>query len=102
VRYAAARMGRPRRRKTVVNSQAVEKKPGVVSRLENSLPIASGGREVLGTFPKTAIYCHLLPFWSGKIATSVSIVSFPSLPLEGCRPAGAQADNRERGREEPR
>jgi hypothetical protein len=54
------------------------------------------GREVSGTFPKPAIYCHLLPFWSGKIATSVSIVRFPILPLEGCRPAWAQAENRER------
>jgi hypothetical protein len=28
-------------------------------------------REVSGTFPKTAIYCHLLPFWSCKTATLV-------------------------------
>jgi hypothetical protein len=41
------------------------------------------GREVSETFPKPATYCHLLPFWSGKIATSISIVPFPTLPKEG-------------------
>jgi hypothetical protein len=96
VRYAAPRMGRPRRHKTVVNSQAVESKPGVVSRLENSMSIASGAAGSLGDLPKN---CHLLPstaFWSDKIATSVSIVPFPFLPLERCRPACARAENRER------
>jgi hypothetical protein len=58
VRYAAPRMGRPRRHKTVVNSQAVDSKPGIVSRLENSLSIASGAAGSLGDLPKN---CHLLP-----------------------------------------
>ena len=34
-----------------------------------------------GTFPKTAIYCHLLPFGRRKTATSVSTIHF--LRLEG-------------------
>jgi hypothetical protein len=29
------------------------------------------GRQALEPFPKTAIYCHLLPFWSRKTATTV-------------------------------
>ena len=35
----------------------------------------------LETFPKTATYCHLLPFWSRKTATSVSAVAFLTCPL---------------------
>jgi hypothetical protein len=35
---------------------------GLVGRLQNSLPIASLGARLPETFPKTAIYCHLLPF----------------------------------------
>ena len=45
------------------------------------------GREVLETFPKPATYCHLLPFWGGKIATTVSIVPIPFFPPEDYRPA---------------
>ena len=41
------------------------------------------GRVGCEPFPKTATYCHLLPFWSRKTATSVSTVPFHFLPLEG-------------------
>ena len=41
------------------------------------------GETAAETFPKPAIYCHLLPFRRRKIATLVSTVSFPFLPLEG-------------------
>jgi hypothetical protein len=41
------------------------------------------GEKPLETFPKTATYCHLLPFWSRKTAKSVATVSILILPFEG-------------------
>ncbi len=67
------------RKPTVCGKQIWRRQPSrefVVDRIGR-------GQEVSGTFPKTAIYCHPLPFWSGKIATPVSIVPFGFLSLEG-------------------
>ena len=41
------------------------------------------------TFPKTAIYCHLLPFSRRKTATTVTTVLFFTCPSRACRPAWA-------------
>jgi hypothetical protein len=43
---------------TMVDQQAVESKPGLVSHLKNSLSMASGGAMRLRALPKN---CHLLP-----------------------------------------
>ena len=52
----------------------------VVNRVSGS----SNGSE---TFPKAATYCHLLPYWSRKTATSVSAVAFRTcLPGHVCWP----------------
>ena len=75
---------------------------GFVSHLKNSLSIASCGARRPETFPKTAIYCHLLPFWSRKTATPVSTVSFLPCPRGHAGQPGPRAENRERGQEEPR
>ena len=75
---------------------------GFVSHLKNSLPIASPGASQPETFPKTAIYCHLLPFWSRKTAKPVATVSFRPWARGHAGKPGLQAQNRERGREEPR
>ena len=48
--------------------------------VKNSLSIASRRARRPETFPKTAIYCHLLPFWSRKTATPVATVSFVLAP----------------------
>ena len=57
------------------------------------------GRDVSRTFPKTAIYCHLLPFCRRKTATIDSTVLIHFLPLEsGAGRPGPGAVNRERGR----
>ena len=62
VQGGAPRMGR-RRRKTVVNSQAVENKHGVVSPSREFVVDRIGrGQEASVTFPKAANYCHLLQF----------------------------------------
>ncbi len=51
-----------------------------VSHLKKSLSIASRGARQSETFPKTAIYCHLLPFWSRKVAGPDTTVSSPTWP----------------------
>ena len=83
MRYGAPRMGRPRRHKTFVKSRAVESKPGVVGRLENSLSIASGAGEKSRVpsqkLPPTAIYCH---FGAANRDARYSRL-IRSLPLEG-------------------
>ena len=58
MRYGAPRIGRLRRHNTMVDQQAVESEPGFVSRLKNSLSIASRGARRLGALPEN---CHLLP-----------------------------------------
>ena len=45
-----------------------------VSHLKNSLSYVSREATRIEPFPKTAIYCHLLPFCSRKTDTLVSIV----------------------------
>jgi hypothetical protein len=62
----------------MVGQQAAENEHGFVSHLKNSSSIASRGASRPETFPKPAIYCHLLPFWSRKTATAVSTVEFLS------------------------
>ncbi len=47
-----------------------------VWHLNNSSSIRSRGARPAETLPKTAIYCHLLPFCSLKTATAVSTDSF--------------------------
>jgi hypothetical protein len=83
--------------------QAVESKPGFVRHLEKSLSIASGGGEKTRgpsqNLPSAAIYCH---FVAAKLLRSFQLLHFISCPRRACRPAWAQAENRERGREEPR
>jgi hypothetical protein len=75
---------------------------GFGSHLKNSLSIASRGARQPETFPKTAIHCHLLPFWSRKTAKPDATVSFPPWPRGHAGKPGPRAMNRERGREEPR
>jgi hypothetical protein len=103
VRYGAPRMGRPRRHKTVVKSQVVENKPGVVSRFENSLSIASGaGEKSWGpsqNLPSTAIYCH---FGAAKPLSPFQLFHSLLAPRGHAGQPGPRAENRERGREEPR
>jgi hypothetical protein len=72
---------------------------GFASHLKNSLSIASRGARQSETFPKTAIYCH---FGAAKPLSPMQ--PFHSrLPLEGMSASpGPRAENRERGREEPR
>jgi hypothetical protein len=81
VRYGAPRMGRPQRHKTVVNSHALESKLGVVSRLENSLSIASGAgeksRRPSQNLPSTAIYCHFGAAISLRLFQSFHSLSCP-------------------------
>jgi hypothetical protein len=57
-----------------------------VRHLNNSLWIALREARRPETFPKTAIYCHLLPFCSGRNATPVAIVLVCC--LDGARPSG--------------
>ena len=68
----------------MVDQQAAESKLGFVSHLMRICCRSHrAGRDGSETFPKTAIYCHLLPFWSRKTAKSVSTVSILFLPFEG-------------------
>ena len=46
-------------------------------RLKSSLSTQPRGAWQPETFPKTATYCHLLPFWSLKTAKSVAFLSVP-------------------------
>jgi hypothetical protein len=61
----------------------VESELGFASHRKNSLSFASRGARQPEPFPKTATYCHLLPFCSRKTASFVSTVPFHFLPLEG-------------------
>ena len=65
----------------------LESELGFVSHLKNSSSNASRGREGPEPFPKTATYCHLLPFSSRKIATPVATVPFLPYRSSACRPA---------------
>ena len=82
--------------------QRAESELGFVSHLKNSLSIALRGARRLGALPKT---CHLLPstaICSRKTATPVSTVPFLSAPRGRAGQPWPRAENRERGREEPR
>ena len=68
-----------------------------VCHLKNSLSIASRGARRPETFPKTAIYCHLLPFCSRKTAMPVRIVSILSL-VTGHFPLALGSDSPRRNR----
>ena len=95
-------IGRSQRLNTTVDHQVVECELGFVSHPKNSLSFASAGRQGSETFPKTATYCHLLPFCHRKTHTPVRTVSFVRCPLRGAGQPGPRAENRERGGEEPR
>ena len=71
---------------------------GVVSHLNNSFPIASGGARRPETFSKTAIYCHLLPFRRRKTVASVAFVAYSSADADPRRP---RAENCEQSHEDP-
>jgi hypothetical protein len=102
-RDGAPRIGRPRRLCTRVDQQAVETARGYVSRPRYSLGIASREAPGRGALPKN---CHLLPF--------TAILESPNrhdrlnrfnstLALRGrAGQPGPRAENRERGRQEPR
>ena len=72
-----------------------------MSDLKNSFSIASGGARRPETFPKTAIYCHLLPFSRRKTVMAALTVLFIYHQGHAGQP-GSRAEYRERGREEPR
>ena len=78
------RIGRPRRRNTLVDLHALKSELGYVSHLENSLSIASRGARWLGALPEA---CHLLP--SAAIESPQNCLrpfqpfQFFSLPVEG-------------------
>ena len=103
MRDGAPRIGRPRRHYTGVDQQAVQTACGYVSRPRYSMGIASRGAPGLGALPKN---CHLLP--STAILEPQNrydrLNRFNStLALRGrAGQPGPRAENRERGREEPR
>ena len=82
-----ARFMRARRAANRPDHQAVGSELGLDGRLKNSLSIPSRGRDGPETFPKTATYCHLLPFWTRKTATPVATVSFVPWPSKARQPA---------------
>jgi hypothetical protein len=60
----------------MVDPRAVESEVGFAGRLKNPLSIASRAARRPETFPKPAIYCHLLPFSRRKTATLLVTVLF--------------------------
>jgi hypothetical protein len=90
-------------KKTVVNSQSLEKQiwPRQKPR-EFAVDRIRRRRGNSETFPKPATYCHLLPFWSRKTARSVSTVAIPFLHFDRRRPSCPKAENGERRHAEPR
>jgi hypothetical protein len=103
MRDGAPRIGRPRRHYTGVYQQAVETARGYVSRPRYSMGIASRGAPGLGALPKN---CHLLPSTAilepqnrydrlNRFNSTLALRGRAGQP----RP---RAENRERGREEPR
>jgi hypothetical protein len=78
MRDVAPQIGQPRRHDTMVDHQYCGERTWPRQPSKNSLSIASrGGARRPETFPKTATYCHLLPFWSRKTVTTVSIHFLP-------------------------
>jgi hypothetical protein len=87
----------------MVDQQAVESKLGFVSHLKNLLSIASRGAKRLGDLPKN---CHPLPSTGilepqNRYDRLNRFNSFLALRGRAGQP-GPRAENRERGREEPR
>ena len=76
MRNRAPPIGRPRRYNTTVDEQAAERELGFVGHIKHSLSIASRGAIWLAAFPKTARYCHLVPFWNRRTATLVTTVLY--------------------------
>jgi hypothetical protein len=60
------------------------------------------GRQALEPFPKTAIYCHLLPFCAAKSLRLLQSYISLLAPRGRAGQPGPRAENRERGRQEPR
>jgi hypothetical protein len=87
MRYCTPPIGRPRRRKNIVDHEVVESEFGFVTHLKNSLSIAPRGASLTGDLPKT---CQLLPS-TAILQPQNRYVRFnrriPHLPLEGM-PAG--------------
>ena len=71
---------------------------GYFSHLNNSLSIASRGARQPETFPKTAIYCHLLPFAATKPLQPLESVAIEDRPAS----LGPGAQSGEWGEEWPR
>ena len=87
----------------MVDQQAVESEPGFVSHLKNSLSIASRGARRMGDLPKN---CHLLPS-TAILEPQNCYLRFNRFnsflaPRGRAGQPGPRAENRERGREEPR
>ena len=87
----------------MVEHQVVESESGIVSHLRNSSSIASRGARRLGDLPKN---CHLLPSTAilepqDRLVRFNRFNSFLALRGRAGQP-GPRAENRERGREEPR
>ena len=71
--------------------------PNTIVLERTRFSIASRGCRRPEPFPKTAIYCHLLPFWSRKTATPDATVPFASSFRVRAGQPGTRAENRERG-----
>jgi hypothetical protein len=80
LRVYALAMSVPSTRKC--HSKRLQKVPNSARKC-HSFMMSRTERHGWETFPKTAIYCHLLAFWSRKTAKSVLTVSIRFLPFEG-------------------
>jgi hypothetical protein len=103
MRDGAPRIGQPRRHNTMIDHQVVESDLGFVSHLKHPLSAASRAARRLGDLPKN---CHLLPSTAilepqNRYARFNRFNLFLA-PRGRAGQSGPRAENRERGREEPR